>query len=223
MKKSRTIGRLLGTIFLMLGTGNAAWAVDYTGTLNFGTYTVPVSIQTPLGTLNGNAGLDIDRYDLGNALSGSAIDITFATNSFNSQYTLLAVLFATDPNVAILTDPTSLAGFISPGINVNDFLSTHVAGYRYSAYGFPPNATTNVSALFAPPNPPMTFTAGTTYYAFVAGGSLINAGTGRLVDSSAAYTLSVNAVPEPEAWAMMAVGLGLVALRLRRRAGTALA
>jgi len=196
MNMNRTIGGLLGTLLLLLGTGNAAWAVDYSGTLGFSAHTVPVSIQTPLGTLNGNAGLDLDRYDLGNALSGSATDITFTTSNFNSQYTLLAVLFATDPNQSILDDPTSLAGFISSGINVNNFLSTHVTGYRYSVYGFPPNGTTSISALF-PPADPMTFIAGTTYYAFVAGGSLINVGPGLLVDSSVGYTLTVNAVPVP--------------------------
>lgn len=217
MKTSRTIGKLLGTIFLLLGAGSSAWAADYNATLDLGAIRTMVSLPifgpTPVG-------MDLDRYNLGNALSGSAIDITFATSNFNSTYTLLAVLFATDPNNDLFSNPATLAGFIQPNINVNDFLSAHVTGYQYAAYGFAPNGTTNVSALFTPP---MTFTAGTTYYAFVAGGSLIDAGTGSPVDSSVAYTLSVNAVPEPEAWAMMVVGIGLVALRLRRRAGTALA
>jgi len=221
MKKSRTIGRLLGTIFLMLGAGNAAWAVDYSGTLAFNSYTATnVTFQGPFGPATGDVGIDLDRYNLGNALSGSAVGITFTTKSFNPLGTVLAVLFATDPNDTIFNDPTSLAGFINPGINVNDFLTSHVTNYQFAAYGFPSNGTTSVSALFTPP---ITFTAGTTYYAFVAGGSAINSVTKALTDSSVGYTLSVNAVPEPEAWATMIVGLGLVALRLRRRAGTALA
>lgn len=219
MKKSRAIGSLLGTIFLLLGAGNGAWAVDYNGTLGFTALTAPVTIPTPFGNINGTAGFDLDRYDLGSGLNGPAA-ISFTThNTFDTAGTLLGVLFATDPNDALFSNPTSLVGLVTPGIDVTAFLNANVTGWTYAAYGnaIVPNGTADISALFTPTP---SFTAGTHYYAFVAGGSAINGGV--LTDSAVSYTLSV-AVPEPEAWAMMAVGLGLVGLRLRRRAGTALA
>jgi hypothetical protein len=224
MNMNRTIGGLLGTLLLLLGTGNAAWAVDYNGTLDFSALSIPVTIPTPYGNVNGTAGLDLDRYDLGSGLSGP-VAITFTThNSFATPTggTTLGVLFATNPNDAIFNNPTSLAGLLTPGVDIKTFLNDHVSGWQFLALGTAiiPGGTTNISAIF---NPPISFTAGTTYYAFVAGGSAINSTSHALTDPSVGYTLSVNAVPEPEAWAMMAVGLGLVALRLRRRAGTALA
>ena len=217
MNKNRTMGRLLGTTFLLLGAGNSAWAVDYSATLNFTALTAPVTIPTPFGNINGTAGFDLNRYDLGSGLSGPGT-ITFTThNSFNTQGTLLGVLFATDPNDALFSNPASLVGLVTPGIDVTAFLTANVTGWTLAAVGtaIVPNGTANISALFTPQP---SFVAGTHYYAFVAGGSAINGGT--LTDGSVGYTLSVNAVPEPEAWAMMAVGLGLVAMRLRRRAGT---
>jgi hypothetical protein len=219
MKKNRRIGTLLGTIFLLLGAGNSAWAVDYSATLDFTAFTTPVVIPTPFGNVNGTAGFDLDRYDLGNGLSGPGA-ITFTThNSFDPTGTLLGVLFATDPNDALFSNPTSLVGLVTPGIDVTSFLNSTVTGWTYAAYGLPPG-TTDLATL---PSPLPSFTAGTHYYAFVAGGSAVNPSTSMLADNSVAYTLSVTAVPEPEAWAMMAVGLGLVALRLRRRSGSALA
>jgi hypothetical protein len=219
MKKNRTMGRLLGTIFLMLGAGNSAWAVNYVGALDFGA--LP---PTPVLNLF-NLGIDLDRYDLGSALSGP-VAVTFTTTSFTPSTntvpaTTLGVLFATDPNDAIFSNPTSLAGLVTTTTDVSVFLNAHVIGWQYFAWSsaITPGGTTNISNIFTPP---MSFTAGTTYYAFVAGGSTYNL-AGQLTNPSVGYTLSVNAVPEPEAWAMMAVGLALVALRLRRRTGTALA
>lgn len=215
MKQSRTIGCLLGTIFLLLGMGKAAWAVDYSGTLDFNSYTTTATFPSPFGgTISGDVGLDIDRYNLGNALDGST-NISITThNAFNTDRTVPAVLFTDNPNDAIFNDPTSLAAFINPTTNINTFLNDHVPGWLYFAYGtaIAANGTTSISGMFAHP---LSFVPGTTYYAFVVGGSAYYFGA--LTDSSIGYTLSVGAVPEPGEYAMMIAGLGLIGLMRRRR------
>jgi hypothetical protein len=219
MNKSRTIACLLGAVSLLLGAGKAAWAADYSGTLAFDSQTANVTIDV-LGTpVSAKVGVDLDRYNLGNSLSG-APDINLTThNSFNKDRTMLAVLFATDPNEAIFNNPTSLAAFIDPSTNIKTFLDAHVTGWQYYAYGnvIASNGTTSISGLL----PSLKFEAGKTYYAFVTGGSAYSGGT--LTDASVDYTLSVGAVPEPGEWAMMVAGLGLMGLLQRRRSGRAVA
>jgi len=211
MKHYRTTGWLLGTILLLLGAGNAAWAANYSGTLDFSAYPTNVVVDV-LGTpVPISIGVDLARFDLGSALSG-ATDVSFTGSNFNPARTMLGVLFATDPNQAIFNNPTSLAGALSPTTDITQFLDAHVTGWQYFAYGnaIAPGSTTSISGLFNP----MTFTAGTHYYAFIIGGSTIL--NGALVDPSVGYTLSVGAVPEPAEYAMMMAGLGLVGMMRRR-------
>lgn len=215
MKMSRTIGSLLGAMFLLLGAGKAAWATDYNGTLAFDSYSATVPLKFGQLTMPVDVGVDLDRYNLGNALSGSAVNLAITThNSFDTTGTMLVLLFTTDPNNAIFNNPTSLAALVNPNADVNSFLDAHVTGWTGYVYGdlIKSNGTTNISALFSPP---LTFTAGTTYYAFVAGGT-VKAGN-LLTDPSVSYTLSVGAVPEPGEWAMMIAGLGVIGLLRRRR------
>ena len=219
MKKSHSNTKFLGAFLLLLGSSTTALAVDYSGTLDFKKFTVPVSIPTIFGTIN-NAGFDLVRYDLGSGLTNPAAITLTTHNSFNTGGTFLGVLFATDPNDALFNNPTSLSSLITPGVDVTAFLNTNVIGWTLLATNLLPNVTTDISARFTPP---LSFDATARYYAFVAGGSAINPFSNQLTDNSVGYTLSVTAVPEPGAWAMLAVGLGLVALRVRRRAGAALA
>lgn len=215
MKMSRTMGCLLGTIFLLAGAGKSAWAADYSGTLDFSSYSATVPMKIGAATLPVDVGADIHRYDLGTALSGSAVDIAFTPlNSYDPNGTVLALLFATDPNETVFNNPTSLAALISPGTDAKTFLTANVKGWQSYMYG-------DYSYLTSHKIGSMTFTAGTHYYAFVAGGTI--KGGKVLTDPSVGYTLSVGAVPEPGEWAMMAVGLGLIGLLARRRKGYALA
>lgn len=215
MKHYRMTSCLFGSILLLLGAGKAA-AVDYNGTLDFSANTTTMDLDVMGTPVTINTGTDLARYDLGNALSGTP-GVSFTTyNNFDPSRTMLALLFTTDPNQALFSNPTSLAGALSPTTDINTFLNDHVTGWQYFAYGnvITPNGTTSISSLIDP----MTFAAGTNYYAFVVGGSSIV--NGQLADPSVGYTLSVGAVPEPGEYAMLIAGLGLIGVMQRRRKGS---
>jgi hypothetical protein len=192
----------------LLSAGQVASAADYSGTMNFGAHTTNATIEGSPVLL----GVDLARFDLGDALSGSGYGLTLTTGQFNSTFTVPVVVFATDPNDAILSaDINALAGAIST--DFTSFLDSNVIGWKYYAWGnvIKPSSTTDLNNLFNSVN----FVAGNHYYAFIGGGSL-------LTNSSLNYTLAVTAaVPEPESWAMMLAGLGLTGFVARRCSRTA--
>lgn len=221
--KNLTATLLLATAVLTLGTVKPALAADYSSTLAFDSNTVNATLDVYGTPVPITVGIDLDRYDLGNALGGSATNVTFTThNAFDPAATMLAVAFTTDPNEALFNDPASLAGFINPTTDVTTFFNEHVIGWQYYVYGnrLVPNGTSDISGMF-PASKPMTFNLGTNYYAFVTGGSVFKSGAP--TDASIGYTLSVAAVPEPETWGMMVAGLGILGLFYRRRGRTPIA
>jgi hypothetical protein len=210
---TKTFTCLLTSATLALVAVQPAGATDYNGTLDFNTYAASTTIDV-FGTLVPiTVGFDLDRYDLGSSLSTNSVTFT-SHNAYNTTGTMAALVFTTDPNNALFADPTSLVGLINPTTNATTFLNDHVTGWQYAVYGngLVPNGTTDVSGLFSPR---MTFVPGTHYYAFVAGGSVFQSGAP--VDAAIGYTLSVNAVPEPETYAMFLAGLGLMGAIARHR------
>jgi PEP-CTERM motif len=217
MKNGLTSTLLLGATLLTLGSVNPALAADYSGALTFDSHTASTTIDVFGTPVPITVGIDLDRYDLGNALGGSTMDVSFTThNAFDPNSTMLAVVFTTDPNDTLFNDPTSIVGIIDPTANdATPFFNQHVTGWQYYAYGdvLVSNGTTDISGMFHP----MNFDLGTNYYAFVAGGSIIPSGATIPTDASVGYTLSVATVPEPETWGMMAAGLGVFGLLFGRR------
>ena len=220
MKSGYLIKALLVCLGLS-GAGNiAAQTTNYNGTLNFTGTTVPVTFPNPFGgTISGSAGIDLQRFYLGNTLSGTGVNVTFTThNAFDPKGTVLALIFATNPNDILVTNPASLASLVNPTTVPKTFLDANVAGWQYFTYGsaITSNGVSNISSLYTP----MSFTAGTDYYAFVGGGSAIalNGPT----NASVGYTLSINTtspVPVPAAAWLLGSGLvGLFGVARRRRA-----
>ena len=199
-----------GLVVVLAGAGQAALATDYSGTLDFSSYSASVTVPV-FGTIP--VGIDLQRFDLGSALNGSGYNVTFNAGNFDNFWTMPVVVLTTDPNNALLNDPTALAGVITSS-SATTFLNNNVTGWQYYAYGnvITPGGTTDLKTLFGGVN----FKPGTHYYAFVGGGS-------RYTDSTLDYTLSVTAVPEPESWAMMLAGLGLVGAIARRNKKTPMA
>ena len=189
MLKSRTMGYLLGISAMLGSAGNAAWAADYSGTLDFSTYG-PIAVNVASAG-DFTAGIDLDRYNLGSDLGGVPLDVKFTTkNAYNGFTTMPGLIFATDPNEAIFSNPTSLAGLMNPLVDANAFLDANVTGWQYYAYGnvLAVNGTTDLAAVLGST---MTFTPGVTYYAFIAGGSLY--------DDSRCSRIRYSATPSPSA------------------------
>lgn len=203
VKKFRTLTAGL----LMLGAVNQAQAVDFTGTLDLNNllYSLPYEydpVNNPGVFINVQGALDIDRYYLGNSLSG-LYDILFAPGGgYNSTLTLAGFLISDNPNDAIVANPSLLA----PAAADWSALQGILQGNWWAVWNVASGTTSNMRTLFT--TPPQ-FTPGTDYYIFAAGGSV--------VPISVPYMLTVAAVPEPEVWAMMIAGLLMLFYQQFRR------
>lgn len=182
----------------------SAATVSYSGQLDLTNLNFPVSI----GGLQGNASVDMIRFDLGNNLSGNDVQMSLTTSDFSPLTTGVGVAITTDPNNGLLVNPTPILDLFSPGSNVSDFFNNNVDGGVLLAWGNAINAggVTDVTGIF---DSPIEFTQDTNYYAFIIGGSL----SPTMVDTQ----LQVTAVPIPAAWLFMLSGLGLFAFLKKKK------
>lgn len=204
MKKHTTLMAGL----LMLGAVGQSQAADFAGTLNLqNTTAYVIQYEFPAGSgtyINALGALDVDRYDLGNALSGS-YNILFTPGSFNSTTAIVGFMLSDNPNQAIVDNP----GLLGPAASNMSLLSGILQGNWWAVYHVPPNSTDDLFAY----NPTLQLTAGTNYYLFASGGSVSPV--------SIPYTLSVTAAPAPvpvppALWLFGSGLLGLIGVARRK-------
>lgn len=204
MKKHTTLMASL----LMLGAVGQSQAADFAGTLDLqNTTAYVIQYEYPAGSgsyINALGALDIDRYDLGSALSGY-YDILFTPGSFNSTTAIVGFMVSDDPNQAVMDNP----GLLGPAASDMSLLSGILVGNWWAVYHVPPNTTDNMFTYF----PTLQFTAGTNYYLFASGGSVSPV--------SVPYTLSMTAAPAPvpvppAVWLFGSGLLGLVGIARRK-------
>lgn len=203
MKKHTTLMAGL----LMLGAFGQSEAADFAGTLDLqNTTAYVIQYEYPSGSgsyINALGALDIDRYDLGSALSGY-YNILFTPGSFNPTTAIVGFMVSDDPNQAVMDNP----GLLGPAASNMSLLSGILQGNLWAVYDVPPNTTDNMFTYF----PALQFTAGTNYYLFASGGSVSPV--------SVPYTLSVTVAPvpvPPAVWLFASGLLGLIGVARRKK------
>lgn len=195
---------------LMLGAVGQSQAAGFAGTLNLqNTTAYVIQYEYPPNSgsyINALGALDIDRYDLGNALSGS-YNILFTPGSFNPSTAIVGFMLSDNPNQAVMDNP----GLLGPAASDMSLLSGILQGNWWAVYNMPPNSTDDMFAYY----PALQFTAGTNYYLFASGGSVSPV--------NVPYTLSMTAaaapVPVPPAvWLFGSGLLGLIGVARRKKA-----
>ncbi len=107
---------------------------------------------------------------------------------------------------------TSVAASVISGFDTNSMFQVAFTGFElFDSAGGPALATGFTAGGFFATLPSLSITAGTTYDLVVTG-NLIGAAPG-----SYAGNVNISPVPEPETYAMLLVGLGLVGFAARRR------
>jgi hypothetical protein len=192
-------GLALITCFL---TASAAQAVTFDGTLDLNDMVYTVPYDTGLGfPVNVDGALDVQRYSLGNTNDGD-FEVAFTPADFNPDSTLLGFAIANHPNDNLLANPDLLIGIVNGTSTFADIFE----GTQWTViWNVAPLTTTYLSQVIGGDGNPLglfNLTAGTDYYVFAAGGSVV----ANLVD----FSLEVSAVPEPETWMLLMLGIILL-------------
>jgi hypothetical protein len=180
-------------------TASAAQAVTFDGTLDLDDMVYTVPYDSGLGfPVNVDGALDVQRFALGNTNDGE-FEVSFTPADFNADATLLGFAIANHPNDNLLANPDLLIGIVNDTATFADIFE----GSQWTViWNVAPLVTTYLSQVIGGdgnPLGPFTMDAGTDYYVFAAGGSVV----ANLVD----FSLEVSAVPEPETWMLLMLGV----------------
>lgn len=173
-----------------------SYAISFDSSLDLTDLSYTVAYEVSPGVIVNVAGaLDINRFSLGSGYSGF-YDATFTTANYNPDYTLLGFAITDHPNDALLADPSPLLGIIDGSATFADIFE---GSFWRIVWSVPANTTTSMLDVFGSA---FQLIAGKEYYLFAAGGSI----TSTIVDT----TVGINAVPEPQTWLLMLLGMGII-------------
>ena len=157
-----------------------------------------IAVAVSLGLSAGTASAVIDEIDF-SAGNNDIFGNTAVVGSFADTFSFS------------VPGSTSVAASVISGFDSNNFQVAFTGFELFNSAGGPALATGFTAGGFFATLPSLSITTGTTYDLVVTG-NLIGAAPG-----SYAGNINISPVPEPETYAMLLVGLGLVGFAARRR------
>jgi probable HAF family extracellular repeat protein len=210
------LGTLGGTGGYATGINDAGKVVGWsnTSTGNIHGFVSTGGTLTDLGALGGNKSLAIDINNVNQIVGNSSIvgGTNHATLWNNGTLTDLGTLSPTWSGANSYAQAINDAGQVVGYSNVVGISGTHAA--LWSLQNGTMVATDLNSFLDASTKNAWTLT---TAYAINNKGAIVGQATNNITHATDAFLLSVGLVPEPQSYAMMLAGLGLMGFIARRR------